>query len=230
MLSVTAVEAGSLIRLANQPGGGVNLGTTAVAAGASATVGPYSIATRWEHPATWTYAVTKADNAYFAATGADASITATAAEVNRATDVSARIVSLAATPVTITEAAHDGKVLALNKADGITATLPAATGSGAKFTFIVGTTVTSNGYIIKVADATDVMDGIVYVADDTATPAPLVWVTAATSDTITLNGTTTGGLIGDRIELIDIATNQWAVTGFLKQSGTEATPFSATVS
>lgn len=157
-------------------------------------------------------------------------VTATAAEINRAADVSGRLVSAAASTLAVTVAAHEGRIITLNRAAGVTATLPAATGSGAKFTFIVGTTVTSNAYTIKVADATDVMDGIILAADDTATPAPLVWVTAVDSDTITLDGSTKGGLIGDRIELVDIATNQWAVHGFLKQSGTEASPFSATVS
>lgn len=156
-------------------------------------------------------------------------VLATTAEINRACDTSTRVVSAAAATLAVTELAHDGKVIVLNKADGVTATLPAATGSGARFTFIVGTTVTSNGYIIKVADATDLMDGVILAADDTATPVALVWVTAADSDTITLDGSTKGGLIGDRVELVDIATNQYAVHGVLKQSGTEASPFSATV-
>ena len=44
-------------------------------------------------------------------------------------------------------------------------------------------------------------------------------------------GTTTGGAaIGDWVELVDIATNQWAVRGQLTHSGIQATPFSATVS
>jgi hypothetical protein len=46
-----------------------------------------------------------------------------------------------------------------------------------------------------------------------------------------LNGTTTGGVsIGDEITLIDIASNQYMVKGILTASGTEATPFSASVS
>lgn len=131
---------------------------------------------------------------------------------------------------TLTQADYDECTLVLNAAAGLTVTLPVATGSGARFRFIVGTSVTSNAYIIKVADATDVMDGVVLAADDTGTPAPLVWVTAADSDTINLDGSTQGGIIGDWIELEDIGANQWHVHGFLKQSGTEATPFDATVS
>lgn len=141
-----------------------------------------------------------------------------------------REITSATASLSVTQDAHDGRTVVLNAAAGLTVTLPVAMGSGARFRFVVGTSVTSNSYKIQVADATDVMDGIVYAADDTGTPAPLVWVTAATSDTITLDGSTQGGIIGDQIELEDIASNQWAVRGFVKQSGTEATPFSAAVS
>jgi hypothetical protein len=58
-------------------------------------------------------------------------------------------------------------------------------------------------------------------------------VTAAASDTITLNGTTTGGgAIGDYVELIDIASNQYTVSGMVTcAAGSNiATMFSATVS
>lgn len=153
----------------------------------------------------------------------------TAVETLRSVDASAKMVSVTAATLTVTEASHAGKLIALNRAAGIAVTLPAATGTGNTYEFVVGTSVTSNTTTIKVADATDVMDGIVYAADDTATPAPLVWVTAPDSDTITLNGSTQGGIIGDRIKLTDIATDQWVVHGFVKQSGVEATPFSASV-
>lgn len=153
----------------------------------------------------------------------------TAVETLRAVDASAKLVSATAATLAVTEASHAGKIIALNLASGITVTLPAATGTGNVYEFVVGTTVTSNSYKIQVADATDVMDGMVHTADDTATPVPGVWVTAADTDTITLNGSTQGGLIGDTIRLIDIAANQWVVHGVLKQSGVEATPFSAAV-
>ena len=110
-----------------------------------------------------------------------------------------------------------------------TFTLPAATGSGAEFQFIVSVVNTSN-YVIKVADATDTIDGSVTLHQDSATTVS-TFNTAADSDTITLNGTTQGGVsIGDEITLIDIASNQYMVKGILTASGTEATPFSASVS
>lgn len=155
-------------------------------------------------------------------------VSATATEVNRAADVSARIVNLTAATLSLTEAAHDGKTVTVNKADGSTLTLPAATGSGARFRLIVGTTITSVGLIVQVADATDVMTGGAWLSQDGADTV-VMFEAGATSDTITLNGTTTGGLKGDLIECEDIASNLWFVRLMGSATGTEATPFSAAV-
>ena len=137
---------------------------------------------------------------------------------------------------TITNALHAGRILLMGEVGGdasATFTLPAATGTGAEFKFIVSVVNTSN-YVIQVADATDTIDGSVVVTNDSTdggTASLISWPTVAASDTITLNGTTTGGVnIGDYILLTDIATNQYSVSGLLNASGTEATPFSAGVS
>lgn len=140
-----------------------------------------------------------------------------------------RIRSLTAS-TTITQELHDGQTLLMGASGAaLSFTLPAALGTGAKFKFMVSVVNTSN-YIIQVANATDTMDGhVVSLADGGDTLVG--WETASTSDTITLNGTTTGGVsIGDWIELQDIASGQYAVTGLVTSSGTEATPFSAAVS
>ena len=132
----------------------------------------------------------------------------------------------------VTEVEHAGRTLLLGEVGGnalVTLTLPAATGSGNIYRFIVSVVNTSN-YVIKVADATDTIAGSVILHQDSADTV-VSFNTAATSDTITLNGTTTGGVsIGDELTLTDIATNQYVVKGVLTASGTEATPFSATVS
>lgn len=115
-----------------------------------------------------------------------------------------------------------------NVASGSTVTLPAATGSGFRYRFMVGTTVTSNSDIIQVASSDDIIQGTIVGAADGGNTVN-GWEAASTSDTITLNGSTTGGLIGDMIELTDIAEGVWLVTGVIQQTGTEATPFSAAV-
>ena len=141
------------------------------------------------------------------------------------------LVTLTATDA-ITVAEHAGRILLMGEVGGdaaATFTLPAATGSGAEFQFIVSVVNTSN-YVIAVADATDTIDGSVILHQDSANTV-VSFNTASDSDTITLNGTTKGGVsIGDEITLIDIAANQYMVKGVLTASGTEATPFSAAVS
>ena len=145
------------------------------------------------------------------------------------------LVTLVATGA-ITAAAHAGRTLLMGEVGGnaiATFTLPAATGTGNVYKFVVSVVNTSN-YVIQVV-GDDTIDGKVFVANDVANHASnnsvIVWKTVAASDTITLDGTTTGGVsIGDYVELIDIAADQWSVSGMLEQSGTEATPFSAAVS
>jgi len=130
----------------------------------------------------------------------------------------------------ITAAAHSGRKLYMGEVGGnaaATFTLPAATGSGATYHFIVSVVNTSN-YVIQVT-GDDTIDGSVILHQDSANTV-VSFNTAATSDTITLNGTTKGGVsIGDELTLIDAATDQYIVKGVLTASGTEATPFSAAV-
>ena len=143
------------------------------------------------------------------------------------------ILTLTAT-ASITSAAHAGRTLLMGEVGGnaaATFTLPAATGTGSVFKFVVSVVNTSN-YLIKVADATDTIDGQIMITDADGTDASSM-VTAAASDTITLNGTTTGGgAIGDYVEVIDIASNQYAVNGMVTcaAGSNPATMFSAAVS
>ncbi len=122
-----------------------------------------------------------------------------------------------------------GAPIVVNAAAGLTLTLPASSGSGDDFEIIIGTTVTSNSVVVKVANATDVMRGVAANAADGGDTA-VAFETASTSDTITMNGTTTGGIVGDRILLKDYAAGFWQVQVLGQATGTEATPFSATVS
>ena len=120
------------------------------------------------------------------------------------------------------------EVYVVNAAAGAEVTLPPSTGSGFRYTFIVGTTVTSNANVIQVANSDDIMQGVVIGAADTDSSVN-GWEAESDSDTITMDGGTTGGIVGDRVELVDVAENVWAVNGTIQQTGTEATPFSAAV-
>jgi hypothetical protein len=132
----------------------------------------------------------------------------------------------------VTIAEHAGRTLLLGEVGGnaaVTLTLPDATGSGATYKFIVSVTNTSN-YVIAVPDANNTIDGVMLYLDEDGT-AVTAFPTVAASDTITLNGTTTGGVLGDYLEIVDIAADQYHVRGVMRvpAGSNPVTPFSAAV-
>lgn len=139
-------------------------------------------------------------------------------------------VTVTATTLSLTAALHSGCTVVQNAATGCAMTLPAATGSGALFKIVVSTTITSVGLVIKVANANDALVGNQFAISDNSAAVVGYIASANTDDTVTLNGTTTGGYAGDQVILQDIAANRWQVLVLTKGTGTEATCFSATVS
>lgn len=158
--------------------------------------------------------------------------TATAAEITRACDLSTRLVPLTAT-VAITELLHEGRDMYVTGTALATYTLPEATGGGARYRFVIGEVNTSNNVIV-VADTTNtnfIGNILTQDADLVGTIATLTQLAPANADTLTFNGTTTGGQLGDWIEFADVATDVWFVTGItsVPAGSNTATPFSAAV-
>ena len=138
---------------------------------------------------------------------------------------------------TLTFAAHAGKVIKVNDADGAI-TLPtikadskgASAGQddpnvnshlGAVYKFFVGTDCTDCD--IK-TDGTDKFVGhatIVKVADGTNS----TFVPASANDVISMNGGTTGGDKGSTVTITALEDNVYLVEAVLIGTGTEATPF-----
>lgn len=132
-----------------------------------------------------------------------------------------------------TVASHAGKTVLLDTAAGSVVTLPAATGTGAVFTFVVSVTATSNSHIVKVADSTDLIHGFIDILDLDGTTISGYKANGTDHDTVTMNRTTTGGVIGDVLQVQDIALNTYVILrGKLTcvTGSNPATPFSATVS
>jgi hypothetical protein len=154
-------------------------------------------------------------------------INASGGEIDRACRLLTRNVNVTTSTLTVSTSSHDSKTVSLNRASGIAVTLPAATGSGTRLKFIILTTITSNTTTIKVT-GNDVMIGNAIICNDTDNSVS-GFETEADSDTITFNGSTTGGIRGDIVELEDIATDTWFVKVVGSATGSEATPFSATV-
>ena len=125
-----------------------------------------------------------------------------------------------------------GAIVLLDTAAGSTVTLPAGStcAVGTNFTFVVTTLATSNSHVIRVANASDIMVGKVITVDTDTSDAAAPFATTATSDTITLNRSTTGSVrTGETITAVYVATNRWLVDGIVFVTGVPATPFSATV-
>lgn len=138
---------------------------------------------------------------------------------------SSRYVAAGAT-LTLTAAAHAGKVIKLDTAAGSVVTLPAATGSGIRFRFLVTVLATSNSHVVS-AVGSDVFIGIITTVSDDAGAPVKGYAAGATDNTITLNRSTTGSVSkGEYIEIEDEAAGVWAVYGQTSSTGTEATPFS----
>lgn len=136
------------------------------------------------------------------------------------------VVTVTDASLTLSQDAHSGVLVVSDLAATQTFTLPAANGTGNVYRIFVKTTKTGD-LIIQAASAADVINGAVGVSTDAA---GVVIPTAASTDTITMSGSTTGGVQGSWVQLTDAATGVWMVEGALVSTGAEATPFSADVS
>ena len=141
--------------------------------------------------------------------------------------VSDRVVILPAATATLKKEDHANRRLVLDavNAAAATYTLPKATGSGDEYLIINNGVQTQS--VVVAALGTDVMSGSAFGQSETAGTTD-VFHTTATSDKYTFNVTTTGGLRGDRMRLIDYKAGTWLVHVEFCGSGTLATGFSET--
>ena len=141
-----------------------------------------------------------------------------------------RLVSTTATALSLTQTQHADRILLINTNSTVanTFTMPEATGSGNQYE-IQNNIAQTQGSIVIAALTTDVLDGRIMAVDTTAvSDDTITFATSATSDKITLNLTTQGGLRYDTIRLLDVADATWRVSGVTYGSGNLVTPFSAT--
>lgn len=128
--------------------------------------------------------------------------------------------------LTVTAAAHDGKTVVIDNATkALTINLPAATGTGCKYRFFLGTSITNGaGNSISFVATGAHIFGNAIVFSDNAAQAVIGWA-AGGATTINFNGTTKGGIKGDMVEIEDVATSKLMATVIIQATGTEATPF-----
>ena len=84
--------------------------------------------------------------------------------------------------------------------------------------------------VVQVANSNYVMTGSATIVDTDTDYNMEGFVTAAASDTITLNGSTTGGVTHATITCTAISSTKWSVSVTTGGTGNLATPFSAAVS
>lgn len=112
-------------------------------------------------------------------------------------------------------------------AAAVTVTLPAcsATNIGLKFRFV--TTTIATAQIINTTGTDVFLGGVFSTLSIVNATNDTFFGTSTANKTMTMNGTTTGGLPGSSITVECISATQWLVTGFVVgASGTQATLFS----
>ena len=135
------------------------------------------------------------------------------------------------TTLALTQATHANRIVYVTDVAAAYA-LPAATGTGDKYTIAHGATQTGASTIkVNATPGTDIMQGTAILFADGGDTV-VGFNTAADSDTVDLLGTSNGvgGLFGALYEFWDVASGKWFVRIVSDAANTEVTPFSATVS
>ena len=123
---------------------------------------------------------------------------------------------------TLNANAHAGRVIRVNDADGVI-TLPSITSDNIGATYHIYIETAATSVVIK-TDGVDKYTGGVYIGVNNATGK--TFISAASNDVMTLNGTTSGGLAGSVIKMTAITTAKYDVSSVVLGSGSLITPFS----
>lgn len=118
---------------------------------------------------------------------------------------------------------ESGATQLFDRAAGVVYTLPAPI-VGREFEFFATVSVTSNSYKIITNSASVFLLGNISGNTGTAGAGNSFAFNGTTHVACTMNGSTTGGLIGTWIRVKGISATQWAITGLMVGSGTLATP------
>jgi len=117
---------------------------------------------------------------------------------------------------------QSGSIIRFDRAAGIVITLPAAR-AGLWYDFLVKTAVSSNTYQVVAAGATKVSGTLVASINDTASKSFVG--NGSTHVKVSMNGSTTGGLVGTYFRAFCNGTT-WTINGENVSSGSVATGFS----
>jgi hypothetical protein len=118
-----------------------------------------------------------------------------------------------------------GSTVLFDRAAGIVYTLPLAK-AGTYFDFVVTTTITSNSAKVITGAATELLiGGYTNVDTDTSNAVAAFTGNGSTHIAVTMNGTTTGGILGTKLRFTCLSATRWVVEGIVQGSGVVATAF-----
>lgn len=120
---------------------------------------------------------------------------------------------------------ESGSNVLFDRAAGIVYTLPLAK-PGVYFDFVITTTITSNSAKVITGAATELLiGGYTNVDTDTANAVAVFTGNGSTHVAVSMNGTTTGGILGTKLRFTCLSATRWFVEGIVQGSGTVATAF-----
>lgn len=120
---------------------------------------------------------------------------------------------------------ESNSTILLDRAAGVVVTLPLAV-PGLVYDFVATTSVTSNAYKVVTGAATEfLIGGYTNVDTDTSNAVAAFTGNGSTHVSVSMNGTTTGGLVGTKLRFTCLSTTRWMVEGIVQGSGTVATAF-----
>jgi len=120
---------------------------------------------------------------------------------------------------------ESGSLCLFDRAAGIVFTLPTAK-AGTWFDFVITTSVTSNAAKVITAAGTELLiGGYTNVDTDTSNAVAVFDGNGSTHVSVSMNGTTTGGLQGTKLRFTCLSSTRWMVEGIVRGSGVVATAF-----
>lgn len=120
---------------------------------------------------------------------------------------------------------ESGSTVLFDRAAGIVYTLPLAK-PGVFFDFVITTTITSNSAKVITGAATEfLIGGYTNVDTDTSNAVAAFTGNGSTHVSVSMNGTTTGGILGTKLRFTCLSSTRWFVEGIVQGSGVVATAF-----
>lgn len=121
---------------------------------------------------------------------------------------------------------ESGSTVLFDRAAGIVFTLPTAPVAGTYFDFVVATSVTSNAAKVITGAGTELLvGGYVNCDTDTSNAVAIFTPNGSSHVAVSMDGTTTGGLVGTKLRFTCLSSTKWMVEGIVMGSDSVATAF-----